>query len=64
MGIVNYIKESYRELTQEVTWISMEEAQKQTILVVVFTIIFSLAVFITDKTIQTMLDNLYLMFVN
>jgi preprotein translocase subunit SecE len=63
MGIVNYIKESYRELTEEVTWISLEEAQKQTILVVVFTIVFSLAIFITDKTIQTMLDNLYLMFV-
>jgi len=63
MGIVNYIKESYKELTQEVTWISLEEAQKQTILVVVFTVIFSLAVFITDKTIQTMLDNLYRMFI-
>jgi len=63
MGIINYIKESYRELTQEVTWISLEEAQKQTILVVVFTVIFSLAVFITDKTIQTMLDNIYRLFV-
>ena len=63
MGIVNYIKESYRELTQEVTWISMEEAQKQTVLVVVFTAIFSVAVFITDKTIQTMLDNIYRLFV-
>ncbi len=63
MGIVNYIKESYKELTQEVTWISLEEAQKQTILVVVFTVIFSLAVFITDKTIQTMLDNLYRLFI-
>ncbi len=63
MGIVNYIKESYRELTQEVTWISMEEAQKQTVLVVVFTVIFSVAVFITDKTIQTMLDNIYRLFV-
>ncbi len=63
MGILNYIKESYIELTQEVTWISMEEAQKQTILVIVFTVIFSLAVFITDKTIQTMLDNLYRLFI-
>jgi preprotein translocase subunit SecE len=63
MGIVNYIKESYKELTQEVTWISLEEAQKQTILVIVFTLVFSLAVFITDKTIQSMLDNLYRLFV-
>jgi len=63
MGIVNYIKESYKELIQEVTWISLEEAQKQTILVVVFTVIFALAVFITDKIIQTMLDNLYRLFI-
>ncbi len=62
MGIVNYIKESYRELTQEVTWISLEEAQKQTVLVIVFTIIFSLAVFITDKFFQTLLDNIFRFF--
>ncbi len=59
MGIVNYIKESYRELTNEVTWISLEEAQKQTVLVIVFTIIFSLAVFITDKFFQTLLDKIF-----
>ncbi len=62
MGIANYIKESYRELTQEVTWISLEEGQKQTVLVIVFTIIFSLAVFITDKFFQTLLDNIFRIF--
>ena len=56
MGIVNYIKESFKELNNEVTWISLDEAQKSTILVVVFTIIFALAVFITDKFFQTILD--------
>ncbi len=56
MGIVNYIKESFKELNNEVTWISLDEGQKSTILVVVFTIIFSLAVFVTDKFFQTILD--------
>ncbi|MCF6350726.1 MAG: preprotein translocase subunit SecE [Flavobacteriaceae bacterium] len=56
MGIVNYIKESFKELNNEVTWISLNEAQKSTILVVVFTIVFSLAVFVTDKFFQTILD--------
>lgn len=56
MGIVNYIKESFKELNNEVTWISLTEAQKSTILVVVFTIIFALAIFVTDKFFQTILD--------
>jgi len=59
MGIVNYIKESFRELNNEVTWISLNEGQKSTILVVVFTIIFSLAIFVTDKFFQTLLDGFY-----
>ncbi len=59
MGIVNYIKESFKELNNEVTWISLNEAQKSTILVVVFTIIFSLAIFVTDKFFQTLLDGFY-----
>ncbi len=56
MGIVNYIKESFKELNNEVTWISLDEAQKSTILVVLFTVIFALAVFVTDKFFQTLLD--------
>jgi len=59
MGIVNYIKESFKELNNEVTWISLTEAQKSTVLVVVFTIIFALAVFLTDKFFQTLLDGFY-----
>jgi len=49
MGLVNYIKESFKELNNEVTWITLNDAQKQTVLVVVFTIIFALAIFATDK---------------
>ena len=59
MGIVNYIKESFKELNNEVTWISLNEAQKSTVLVVVFTIIFALAIFVTDKFFQTLLDEFY-----
>ena len=56
MGIVNYIKESYKELNSEVTWIPLAEAQKSTIIVTIFTILFALAVFFTDKVFQNVLD--------
>ena len=62
MGIVNYIKESYKELTNEVTWIPYAEAQKSTVVVAIFTVLFALAVFATDKTFQGLLDRFYTLF--
>jgi len=59
MGMFNYIKESYRELKEEVTWIPFEEAQKSTVVVAIFTVLFALAVFATDKTFQGLLDRFY-----
>ncbi len=47
-GIVNYIKESFGELKNNVTWTPWSEAQSLTILVAVFSIIFSLAVWGID----------------
>ena len=62
MGIVHYIKESYRELKEEVTWIPFVEAQKTTVVVAVFTVLFAIAVFLTDKTFQTLLDKFFSIF--
>lgn len=56
MKVINYVKESFKELANEVTWISLNEAQKSTVLVAVFTVIFALAVFITDKFFSTLID--------
>ena len=47
-GIVNYIKESFGELKNNVTWTPWSEAQSLTILVAVFSIIFSLAIWGVD----------------
>lgn len=47
-GIVDYIKESFGELKNNVTWPAWEEAQRLTILVAVFSIIFSLAIWGID----------------
>ncbi|AUC75550.1 MULTISPECIES: preprotein translocase subunit SecE [unclassified Olleya] len=47
-GIVNYIKESFGELKNNVTWTPWSEAQSLTILVAVFSIIFSLVIWGID----------------
>jgi preprotein translocase subunit SecE len=62
--MITYIKESFEELSNHVTWLSKEEAQKSTVVVAVFTIIFALAVFAVDYVFQLGLDNFFTMFNN
>jgi len=62
MGLVNYIKESFEELKNNVTWENREQAQKDTVLVAVFTIIFALAVFVVDKFFQSGLEQFFNIF--
>jgi preprotein translocase subunit SecE len=47
-GIINYIKESFEELRNHVSWPTWAEAQNLTVLVAVFSIIFSLAIWGVD----------------
>jgi len=47
-GIVSYIQESYNELKNHVTWTPLAEAQRLMVVVAVFSIIFSLAVWGVD----------------
>ena len=49
MSIIKYITESFDELKQNVTWTSWEELQKYTIIVALFTVIFSLLIWATDS---------------
>ncbi len=62
MGLVNYIKESFQELKNNVTWMPRNEAQKNTVLVATFTIIFAIAVFLVDKFFQMSLDKYFNIF--
>jgi len=62
MKFINYIKESYKELTTEVTWIPLQEAQKSTLIVAVFTVLFAIAVFFTDKVFQNVLERFFNIF--
>jgi preprotein translocase subunit SecE len=63
-NMIKYIKESFEELSNHVTWLPREEAQKSTVVVAVFTIIFALAVFAVDYVFQLGLDNFFTMFNN
>ena len=64
MNFIQYIKDSFDELSNNVTWISKEDAQKTTVTVAVFTIIFALAVAGIDYVFQTGLDNFFKLFQN
>jgi len=62
MSIVNYIKDSFKELNTNVTWMPWPEAQKTTVVVAVFTIIFAIAIFFVDKFFQFGLDKYFNLF--
>jgi len=48
-GFIIYVKESFEELKNHVTWTPWPEAQRLTIVVAVFSIIFSLAIWGVDS---------------
>ncbi|MFL0352279.1 preprotein translocase subunit SecE [Xanthomarina sp. GH4-25] len=62
-GFVNYIKESFGELKNNVTWPTWAEAQSLTVLVAVFSIIFSLAIWGVD-TVFSKVVGFYFKFIN
>ncbi|MGM5470696.1 preprotein translocase subunit SecE [Flavobacteriaceae bacterium LMO-SS05] len=55
-GIINYIKESFEELRSHVSWTPWPEAQRQTIVVAVFSIIFSLAIWGIDTVFSEVIE--------
>jgi preprotein translocase subunit SecE len=57
--ITEYIKESYIELTQKVTWPTWRELQSSAMLVLVAAIIIALLIFGMDQVIHFVLDKFY-----
>lgn len=60
--MVDYIIKSFKELQNEVSWMPINEAQKTTVVVAIFTIIFAVAVFLVDKFFQTGLEKYFNIF--
>lgn len=59
MGLVNYVKESYNELTNHVSWPRWSEAQKSAVTVAVFSIIFALIIWGIDTVFSNALTNYF-----
>ena len=62
-GVINYIKESFEELKNHVSWPTWAEAQSLTVLVAVFSIIFSLAIWGVDTVFSKVVAS-YFSFLN
>ncbi len=56
--ITAYVKESYNELLNKVTWPTMEDLQSNTVLVLVASMIIALVIFLMDAISNTLLSNL------
>ncbi|MDB4921070.1 preprotein translocase subunit SecE [Mucilaginibacter sp.] len=58
-GVAEYIKESYIELTQKVTWPTWRELQSSAVLVLVAAIIIAMVILGMDQIIQRLITTFY-----
>lgn len=58
-GIANYLSESYNELKNHVTWPTWPEAQRLTVVVVVFSVIFALAIWGVDTVFRGVIEQYF-----
>jgi|TARA_B100000768_G_scaffold104867_1_gene97395 preprotein translocase subunit SecE len=56
VGIVGYVKESFEELKNNVSWPTWTEGQSLTVLVALFSIIFSLAIWGVDTIFSNVVE--------
>jgi preprotein translocase subunit SecE len=57
--VSEYIKESYIELTEKVTWPTWRELQNSAVLVLVAALIIAMIVLVMDQSIHFLLDKFY-----
>ena len=58
-NVSEYIKESYIELTQKVTWPTWRELQQSAVLVLIAAFIIALVILGMDQVIQLILNKFY-----
>ncbi len=59
MKVVNYIKESYSELTQKVSWPTSKELVSSSIVVLIASIIIALIVWVMDLGFEKIMTFVY-----
>jgi len=58
-NVSEYIKDSYIELTQKVTWPTWRELQSSAILVLIAAVIIALVISVMDQSINAVLEYFY-----
>lgn len=58
-GIKEYISESYDELMNHVSWPSYVEAQKLTVIVLVFSVVLALGIWGVDTVFSSMVEQYF-----
>ena len=56
---INYLKESYAELTKKVTWPTWDKLQSSAIVVMVASVIFAVVIFAMDFCFQHLMSFIY-----
>ncbi len=56
---INYLKESYAELTKKVSWPSWDKLQNSAIVVMVASVIFAVVIFAMDFCFQNLMSLIY-----
>ena len=59
MRIVNYIKASYKELVEKVSWPKFPELQSSTIVVMIASLLFAIVVLAMDMSFEGVMNALY-----
>ena len=57
--MLNYIKESYKELVEKVSWHTFAQLQSSTIVVMVASLIFALVVLVMDISFENLMKGIY-----
>ena len=56
---INYLKESYAELTKKVSWPAWDKLQSSAIVVMVASVIFAIVIFAMDFCFQHLMSAIY-----
>ena len=56
---MGYIKDSYKELVEKVSWPSFAQLQSSTIVVLVASLIFAMIVLVMDVSFETVMQGIY-----
>lgn len=59
MKIVNYIKESYVEFKDNVTWPTFSKLQQDTLIVAIATVLLAIFLYAVDTSFAKLLDVIY-----